>query len=111
MICPRCQTTNPDAARFCFNCGAALVHRCPSCATELPAGARFCMNCGQPVAASTDTDDARLTRLAAATPASLADKMRAAPSATRSGERKVVTALFADFVNSTALAERMDAED
>ncbi len=66
------------------------------------------MQCGQPVAAPTKTDDARLTRLAAAVPPPLAEKMYAARL---SGERKVVTALFADVVGSTAMAEQMDAED
>lgn len=66
------------------------------------------MYCGQPVAAPTQTDDARLTRLAAAVPAPLAEKMYAARL---SGERKVVTALFADVVGSTAMAEQMDPED
>jgi len=67
------------------------------------------MSCGQAVSVgSTPTDEARLTRLAAAAPAPLAAKMRAARLA---GERKVVTALFADVVGSTSLAEQMDAED
>jgi class 3 adenylate cyclase len=24
MMCPRCQTINPDSARFCSNCGSGL---------------------------------------------------------------------------------------
>jgi len=108
MNCPKCQTENPANAKFCLNCGAALGQRCVNCQAELPAGARFCMNCGQQVAASTADDDARLTRLAAAAPAPLAEKMRAAHLA---GERKVVTALFADVVGSTSFAEQMDPED
>jgi class 3 adenylate cyclase len=91
-----------------MKCGAKLSLACANCGTPLPAGARFCMSCGQPVAVSTSMDDSRLARLAAAVPAPLADKMRAAHLA---GERKVVTVLFADVVGSTALAERMDAED
>ncbi len=42
---------------------------------------------------------------AAAAPAPLADKIRAAHL---TGERKIVTCLFADVVGSTSLAERMD---
>lgn len=108
MKCPNCGTENPSNAKFCSNCGSSLVSRCANCGSELPPGARFCMSCGQPVSVTTPTDDARLTRLAAAAPAPLADKMRAAHLA---GERKVVTCLFADVVGSTALAEQMDAED
>ena len=66
------------------------------------------MYCGQPVAAPTTNDDARLSRLAAAVPAPLAEKIYAARL---SGERKVVTALFADVVGSTSMAEQMDPED
>ncbi len=60
-------------------------------------------------AAVTDASvDALQARIAAAAPAPLVDKMR---SAKLTGERKPVTALFADVVGSTTLAERMDPED
>ncbi|HKZ70190.1 MAG TPA: adenylate/guanylate cyclase domain-containing protein, partial [Anaerolineales bacterium] len=111
MKCANCQTVNPEAAKFCFNCGVALAQmaaRCSNCGNDLPAGARFCMGCGQPVAITTPADDARLTRLAAAAPVSLAAKIRAAHL---TGERKIVTCLFADVVGSTSLAERMDPDD
>jgi class 3 adenylate cyclase len=108
MQCPNCQTENPANAKFCLNCGTALALRCSNCQAELPSGAKFCMNCGQPVTVTAPKDDARLTRLAAAAPAELKNKMRAAHLA---GERKMVTALFADVVGSTSLAEQMDAED
>src|ERR1043165_664958 len=111
MNCPNCHFENPANAKFCLNCGTSLaqtVTRCSNCSQELPSGARFCMNCGQPVGVNTPADDARRTRLAAATPQPLAQKMRAAHLA---GERKAVTALFADVVGSTSLAEQMDAED
>ncbi|CAN5579866.1 hypothetical protein BH23CHL7_BH23CHL7_23050 [soil metagenome] len=65
------------------------------------------MNCGQPQAV-TDDDSARQARLADRAPAPLVAKMRAARI---SGERKPVTALFADIVGSTGLAEQMDPED
>ena len=100
MQCANCQTENPPAAKFCFNCGSALAHRCANCQSELPANARFCPNCGHQVAAATASDEKRLTDIKAATPAPLAEKMRAAHLA---GERKVVTALFLDVVGSTAL--------
>ena len=52
--------------------------------------------------------DDRHGRLAAAAPPSLAEKIR---SARLTGERKPVTALFADVVGSTTLAESMDPEE
>lgn len=114
MNCPRCQTSNPSTAQFCQNCGAVLareepVQRCPNCEMTLLSGARFCMNCGQPLRQSTPLDDARFSRLAAAAPAPLVEKVRAA--GLLAGERRVVTALFVDVVGSTALGERMDDSD
>jgi class 3 adenylate cyclase len=81
---------------------------CSNCAAPLPEGARFCMNCGQPVAAAGRVDEEARARLTAAAPAPLREKLRQ-PRLT--GERKPVTALFADVVGSTTLAESMDAED
>ena len=87
MKCPHCQTENPGGARFCFHCGAALAPRCANCETELQAGAHFCMNCGQPVGTSTPTDEARLTRLAAATPVRWPRRCRMPRIWRASGER------------------------
>jgi len=57
---------------------------------------------------SPERDNLTHSRLNSAAPAPLIEKMR---SSKLSGERKPVTALFADVVGSTALAEQMDAED
>lgn len=81
---------------------------CPSCEAAVPPDARFCANCGQALIEPSETDEARRARLSAAAPSPLIEKMR---TAKLTGERKPVTALFADVVGSTALAERMDPED
>jgi len=81
---------------------------CPRCDASVAADARFCANCGQALA-EVSTDDAEThSRVAAAAPSPLITKMRAARL---TGERKPVTALFADVVGSTGLAEQMDPED
>jgi class 3 adenylate cyclase len=80
---------------------------CPRCEAVVPADARFCASCGQALDAASANEAAR-ARIVAAAPAPLIDKMLAAKL---TGERKPVTALFADVVGSTALAERMDPED
>ena len=87
----------------------SLGLKCPRCENPVTADARFCASCGQSLAPESDEAVAeRQARLAAAAPAPLVEKMLAAKL---TGERKVVTALFADVVGSTTLAESMDAED
>jgi len=66
------------------------------------------MSCGQALSEVSEGVETLQARLSAAAPAPLIDKMRAARL---SGERKPVTAIFADVVGSTSLAETMDPED
>src|SRR5512132_819279 len=81
---------------------------CPRCEAAVAADAKFCANCGQSLTQVTSGDTATHSRLTAAAPEPLIEKMRAAKL---TGERKPVTALFADVVGSTALAEVIDPED
>ena len=55
---------------------------CPNCQTANPDGAKFCLNCGNQLQAPDRVD----------------------------GERKYVTVLFADVVDSTGMGERLDPE-
>src|ERR671920_267698 len=81
---------------------------CPRCHATVATDAKFCANCGLALGDASQADAATHVRLTATAPAPLITKMRAARL---TGERKPVTALFADVVGSTALAERMDPED
>lgn len=109
VVCQQCHEGNPGSAKFCLNCGSALVARCTNCQTVLPTGAKFCMSCGQQVGGATTADREQLSRLAAATPSSLANKIRAVQPTV--GERKVVTALFADFSVFSTSGKELDPED
>jgi class 3 adenylate cyclase len=117
MKCPHCGFENPEAAKFCQNCGQPQERRCPNCGTANSMQARFCLNCGHGLVSSAPatasalnpSSEARLARLAAATPPPLARKMKSAAHVI--GERRIVTALFADVVGSTSLASQMDPED
>jgi class 3 adenylate cyclase len=81
---------------------------CPRCEANVAPDAKFCANCGQALTAASSGDEAMHSRLTATAPEPLIQKMRAAKL---SGELKPVTALFADVVGSTSLAEQMDPED
>ena len=111
MKCPNCQTTNPDGARFCSNCGNTLTLACPNCSTPYAPGAKFCNNCGhslaQPQAAPPVQSQSQRY-----IPKELAAKLESA-RANRSmeGERRIVTILFCDVKGSTALAEQLDPEE
>ena len=130
MRCPSCTTENRPTARFCENCGQPLPRTCPNCGETVAPTARFCGNCGFKLApgaqastailssgpsfatadAGEPTRAVSLDQLRRATPQPLAQKILAQRDRIE-GERKLVTALFADIVGSTALAEAMDPED
>jgi class 3 adenylate cyclase/tetratricopeptide (TPR) repeat protein len=82
--------------------------RCPRCSTELPSSARFCLECGLPLTAGTE-QQAGFVSPEAYTPRHLADRILTSRTALE-GERKQVTVLFCDLVNSTPLAERLGPE-
>ena len=129
MNCPSCQTANPDGAKFCFNCGAALALTCAHCGASLPAGAKFCANCGTKVGAlpadragldtpppEAATRPAELpagTRVAAGSvhPQGTSGQATVGQSSSMEGERRVVTMLFCDVKGSTAAASQLDPED
>ena len=113
QTCPGCKSINPGVARFCLTCGGSLVTHCANCQSETPPGARFCMSCGQQVGGVTPADNARQARLAAATPSSLANKIREAgrPAGEMAHERRVVTALLADLSVLDASGRQIDPEE
>jgi class 3 adenylate cyclase/tetratricopeptide (TPR) repeat protein len=109
MRCRRCRYENPDAARFCVECGARLGASCAACGAELPEAAKFCPACGAAVAAAAPPAAAAPRAPESYTPAHLAEKILTSRAALE-GERKQVTVLFCDVVGSTGLAERLGAE-
>jgi class 3 adenylate cyclase/predicted ATPase len=104
MICAQCKTENPDGLKFCNECGAAFKASCASCGFENAPTAKFCGNCGSPIAGS--------AAAAIKQPGTSAIRLaEAVDTATLDGERKTVTALFADIKGSTELMERLDPEE
>jgi ribosomal protein L40E len=93
MLCRSCSAENPEDAKFCVRCGISLQRGCEKCAYQNPFDARFCAQCG--------------TRLD-----SLSGVRRAEPRETGfAGERRHLTVLFCDLVNSTRIAAQLDPEE
>jgi class 3 adenylate cyclase len=108
MRCPSCKAENPDATKFCGNCGQPLMNRCAKCVTENPPQFKFCGECG----ATLQADVAAPAQGAArTTSASLVEQTSIEEHEAPEGERKTVTALFADIKGSTELIEDLDPEE
>jgi class 3 adenylate cyclase/tetratricopeptide (TPR) repeat protein len=85
--------------RFCGQCGSALGQGCSVCGTHIPAGFRFCGQCGSPL-----NSPSPLPQPAIAAPAHETQDAEQA-------ERRQITVLFCDLVDSTRLSEQLDPEE
>src|SRR5262245_52295812 len=83
--------------------------RCQQCGSELPADARFCHRCGTPLGTGERGASPMFASPASYTPKHIAERIATSKTALE-GERKQVTVLFCDIVESTRLAERLDPE-
>jgi hypothetical protein len=113
MQCPRCQFDNHDTAKFCEECGSRLIRTCPSCGHEVSPRANFCPECGTRLTATSrspgtsQADRQRVQREAQIAQIEPISAERGIPEA----ERRQLTMLFCDLVESTALAGRLDPEE
>ena len=90
MRCPECKADNPDTARYCQHCGAALSAAGVSTPGTLPPGEA-------------------LRRLRRYVPRVVAESLLHDQERLH-GERREITVLFADAVNFTHLSASLDAE-
>src|SRR5690242_10544379 len=109
MNCPACGQKNPDRAKFCNECAAPLPARCLICGTLNAGGSKFCSECAAPLSAATTSSK---TKPAGQTHSEIQIKPeRIDSSSALDGERKTVTALFADIKGSMELMEDLDPEE
>src|SRR5881296_1295615 len=120
MRCPSCGFENPEGMKFCGECATPLKSRCSHCGFENPPGFKFCGECATPLAGRPPTGQASPFAVssppASYTPKHLAERILAEREALEArgvteGERKTITALFADLKGSTALIEGLDPEE
>ena len=110
MKCPQCSAENSETRKFCRECGEKLVLKCPKCNSENLPGDKFCGDCGCDLAKPDEYPPIDYKEPQSYTPKHLADKILNTRSAIE-GERKLVTVLFADVANYTAMAEKLDPEE
>jgi len=111
MRCSKCGTESLPGKRFCAECGSPLPIRCPKCGADSPANSRFCADCGAALAGivQPSADSSAIV-------SSTATEIRITPEPADAvhaidGERKMVTALFADIKGSTELMQGLDPEE
>src|SRR4030095_4267114 len=98
MRCSSCGSTNPEGAKFCIECASPLRRRCPRCGFENLPQAKFCAECGASLVAPSKAES------------SPREVERRAETRSE-GERRQLTVMFCDVVDSTALSARLDPEE
>ena len=111
MRCTKCGTESTTSRKFCAACGSALSRRCPKCGAENAPSSAFCEDCGAALAGNAASAAAGSPQAASTAPEIRVTPEQQDPSKTIDGERKTVTALFADIKGSTELMEDLDPEE
>jgi class 3 adenylate cyclase/predicted ATPase len=106
MICSNCGAENPTGLKFCEQCATPFKKLCTQCGFENSATARFCGECATSLSAAapelgTQPGTIPTVRLLP----------KEAEAAALDGERKTVTALFADIKGSTEMMRDLDPEE
>ena len=106
MRCSKCGFDNPGGMKFCGQCTTPLTQACPNCHFENPPGFKFCGQCTASLAPAEATVPA--VHQSKVSPIRFVEKPVAEGI---EGERKTVTALFADIKGSMELMEALDPEE
>jgi Double zinc ribbon len=105
MHCSSCGAENPEGLKFCNECAAPFKRQCAKCGFENAATAKFCGECATPLNVPRgDGRTANPSQAAGTAPATESERVA-------DGERKTVTALFADIKGSTELMRELDPEE
>ena len=96
MQCPVCDAVNRDGRKFCSRCGVSLTRHCPDCNFNNEHDAGYCGECGTALINDSIAGRGR----------GVSDKSvrPGAGYAVIQPERKQITVMFCDLVNSTELA-------
>ncbi len=110
MQCAACGTENPAGMKFCGNCATPLRNRCPRCGFDNPQSFKFCGECAAPLSAGSSARSTTVPATSAPGATVSVNPVSASAADAQDGERKTVTALFADIKGSMDLIEDLDPE-
>lgn len=116
MKCSKCQSENPEEAKFCGKCGEKLFLICPQCGSENTPGNNFCNECGHNLTIPSEPTpkglsfDEKIDKIQRYLPKGLTEKILAQRGKIE-GERKQVTVMFCDMEGFTALVDKLGPEE
>lgn len=110
MRCASCGSNNPEDARYCDQCSAALLAQCSACGSSNRTNAKFCAQCGNALGVPSLPGPLTTEFTSSAKPPPF---VLGEPFDERGvqGERRHLSVMFCDLVGSTELASRLDPEE
>ena len=113
MQCLSCSFDNPEGMKFCGNCANPLSLRCPQCGFDNPPGFAFCGQCATPLTRQTSIPQHAKTQRQQEKQEEETESsgLLAATYEASEAQRRQLTVMFCDLVDSTALSEQLDPEE
>ncbi len=111
MYCPSCNAENQPIAKFCVECGIAFQADCLKGGFKNPPAAKFCQECGGSLRPESVPQLRVSPSQARSAKPGRDERTSLATDAASDGERKTLTALFADIKGSMELMEDLDPEE
>ena len=115
MKCLKCQIENPDARKFCRECGAKLMLVCTKCLSENLPSDKFCGDCGHdltqpsPAIPKDLSFDEKIAKIQKYLPSGITEKILSQREKIE-GEKRQVTVMFCDMKGFTPLSEKLGPE-
>src|SRR5258708_37636515 len=105
MRCTKWGTESTTGRKFCAGCGSPLSSRCSKCGAGNSPSSTFCEDCGTSLSGDVTPAATRSSQIGSKVPNIRVTAEQPDTSTAADGERKTVTALFADIKGSTELQQ------